>query len=62
RYIGAVGGGHATLLRAEEEARGRIPAFEPQPPAVAQLSERVRAKFDPSGILNPGRVAPLTRK
>lgn len=59
RYIGAVGGGHAALLRADEEARGRIPAFEPQSPAVAQLSERIRAQFDPSGIFNPGRAAAL---
>ncbi|WEX78137.1 glycolate oxidase subunit GlcE [Sinorhizobium numidicum] len=57
RYIGAMGGGHATLVRAGDEARARIPAFEPQAPAVAQLSERVRAKFDPSRIFNPGRMA-----
>ncbi|RVM38616.1 2-hydroxy-acid oxidase, partial [Sinorhizobium meliloti] len=61
RYIGAVGGGHAALLRADEEARGRIPAFEPQPPAVARLSERIRAQFDPSGIFNPGRAAALVQ-
>jgi glycolate oxidase FAD binding subunit len=56
-YIRAVGGGHATLLRAGEEARAHIPAFEPQAPAVAQLSERLRASFDPSRIFNPGRMA-----
>ena len=59
RYVGVLGGGHATLVRAGEEARRRIPAFEPQAPAVAQLSERIRAQFDPSRIFNPGRMAPF---
>ncbi|OHV85490.1 glycolate oxidase subunit GlcE [Ensifer sp. LCM 4579] len=59
RYVRAVGGGHATLLRAGEDERARIPAFEPQPAAVAQLSERLRASFDPSRIFNPGRLAAI---
>ncbi|ODR88898.1 glycolate oxidase subunit GlcE [Sinorhizobium alkalisoli] len=59
RYLRAVGGGHATLLRAGEDERARIPAFEPQPPAVAQLSERLRASFDPLRIFNPGRLATI---
>ncbi|ASY55436.1 glycolate oxidase subunit GlcE [Sinorhizobium sp. CCBAU 05631] len=57
RYVHALGGGHATLVRADGEARARIPAFEPQAPAVAQLAERVRASFDPARIFNPGRLA-----
>ncbi|ACP24189.1 glycolate oxidase, subunit GlcE [Sinorhizobium fredii NGR234] len=57
RYVGALGGGHATLVRADGEARARAPAFEPQAPAVAQLSERVRATLDPARIFNPGRLA-----
>ncbi|WP_046118509.1 glycolate oxidase subunit GlcE [Ensifer aridi] len=57
RYVGALGGGHAMLIRADDASRGRIPAFEPQAPAVAQLSERVRAQLDPSRIFNPGRMA-----
>ncbi|WP_018238901.1 glycolate oxidase subunit GlcE [Ensifer sp. BR816] len=57
RYVRALGGGHATLVRAEGGARAGIPAFEPQAPAVAQLSERVRAALDPAGIFNPGRLA-----
>ncbi len=59
RFIRAVGGGHATLLRAGEGERARIPAFEPQAPAVAQLAERLRASFDPSRIFNPGRMAAM---
>ena len=57
RYIKVLGGGHATLVRAEDGYRAAIPAFEPQPLAVAQLSERVRASFDPHRIFNPGRMA-----
>ncbi|OAP41581.1 2-hydroxy-acid oxidase [Sinorhizobium glycinis] len=57
RYVRALGGGHATLVRADGEAHARIPAFEPQAAAVAQLSERVRASFDPARIFNPGRLA-----
>ncbi|QLF69498.1 FAD-binding protein [Peteryoungia desertarenae] len=52
--IRALGGGHATLLRAPEAVRATIPAMEPLSAAVTLLSERVRAKFDPRGIFNPG--------
>lgn len=52
--IRTLGGGHATLLRAAPQIRTEIPAFEPQAPAVALLSARVRAKLDPHGIFNPG--------
>ncbi|AFL49087.1 glycolate oxidase FAD binding subunit [Sinorhizobium fredii] len=57
RYVRALGGGHAMLVRAEGGARAGIPAFEPQAAAVAQLSERVRASLDPARIFNPGRLA-----
>ncbi|MFN7127255.1 MAG: 2-hydroxy-acid oxidase, partial [Allorhizobium sp.] len=52
--IRTLGGGHATLLRAAPQIRSEISAFEPQAPAVALLSARVRAKLDPHGIFNPG--------
>jgi glycolate oxidase FAD binding subunit len=45
------GGGHATLIRAREEQRRTIPVFEPQPPALAALSRRLKEQFDPMGIL-----------
>jgi glycolate oxidase FAD binding subunit len=32
------------------------PVFQPQPPPVAAATARLRAAFDPRGILNPGRM------
>ncbi len=49
-------GGHATLFRAPEAVRRRVPAFHPQPAGLAALSARVKQAFDPVGILNPGRM------
>ncbi|RMH43288.1 MAG: FAD-binding protein [Alphaproteobacteria bacterium] len=46
--------GHATLVRADATTRERIAPFPPEPAAVATLSEGLRRKFDPRGILNPG--------
>mgnify|MGYP001294645639 CR=1 FL=1 len=57
RYIKALGGGHATLVRAPQAWRDYVPAFQPLAPAVAALTARVREKFDPAGIFNPGRMA-----
>lgn len=48
--------GHATLIKGPPELRARVPVFQPQHPRLAQLSENIRAKFDPSGILNSGRM------
>lgn len=50
RYVKAVGGGHATLLRARPEVLAATDTFEPQPDAVAALSARVKASFDPAGL------------
>ena len=49
-------GGHATLFRAPAELRGRVPVFHPQEAAKAALTRRIKTAFDPSGILNPGRM------
>jgi glycolate oxidase FAD binding subunit len=49
-------GGHATLIRAPAEIRAAVPVFTPQPPALAALSRRVKASFDPSNLLCPGRL------
>lgn len=53
---GALSSGHATLIRAGEGLRGQVPVFQPQAPALAALARRVKASFDPVGILNPGRM------
>jgi glycolate oxidase FAD binding subunit len=50
------GSGHATLVRADAVTRAAVPVFEPEPKAIAALSARVRAAFDPAGIFNPGRM------
>ena len=49
-------GGHATLMRAADDARSQIPVFHPQDPAVADLSRRLKQNFDPHNIFNPGRM------
>ncbi|MGV8936380.1 MAG: FAD-binding protein [Allorhizobium sp.] len=56
RMIRALGGGHATLMRASDAVRAVTPAFEPQAPAIALLSSRVKSKFDPAGIFSPGHM------
>jgi glycolate oxidase FAD binding subunit len=50
------GQGHATLVRATSAVRANTEPFEPQPAALQALGERVRAQFDPLGILNPQRM------
>ncbi|MGA3159069.1 MAG: FAD-binding protein [Steroidobacteraceae bacterium] len=50
------GEGHATLIRATSAVRAHAEPFEPQPVTLRALSERVRAQFDPLGILNPQRM------
>jgi glycolate oxidase FAD binding subunit len=51
-------GGHATLIRAPAAMRAAVDVFEPQAPAIAALTQRVREGFDPRGVLNPGRMWP----
>ncbi len=51
-------GGHATLLRAEPAIRSSVDVFQPLDPALAGLTQSLKATFDPAGILNPGRMYP----
>lgn len=46
-------GGHATLFRAGDRNVG---AFHPLQPALLAIQRRLKAEFDPAGILNPGRM------
>ena len=49
-------GGHAMLLRATDDMRGKVDVFHPQDAGVAALGERVRQSFDPKRVLNRGRM------
>ncbi|MBO0734340.1 MAG: 2-hydroxy-acid oxidase, partial [Methylocapsa sp.] len=56
--IARIGGGHATLIRAPDELRAKIPVFEPQAEALTALSRRLKEAFDPYAILEPFRMQP----
>ncbi len=47
-------GGSAALWH----GAGRVPAFEPLPPALLAIHRRLKAGFDPHGLFNPGRLVP----
>lgn len=49
-------GGHAVIIRALSSVRSSLDVFQPQPAPLAQLSQRLKSQFDPTGILNPGRM------
>jgi glycolate oxidase FAD binding subunit len=46
-------GGVWWLLRAPAPLRAAVDVVPPEPPALAALSRRVKASFDPRGIFNP---------
>ena len=50
---------YAMLVVAPAEIRARRPVFQPRPAAQMAIEERVRQSFDPDGLLNPGRMAPV---
>lgn len=53
----AVGGdGHATLIRAAEAVRAAVEPFDGVGSPLEALTRRVKAQFDPAGLLNPGRM------
>lgn len=48
-------GGHATLFK-RDGADSPHELFQPLSPALATIHQRIKAAFDPHGILNPGRL------
>jgi glycolate oxidase FAD binding subunit len=58
RRVIAAHGGHATLIRAEPSVRAAVEVFQPLEPGVDEISRKLKAVFDPAGILNPGRMYP----
>jgi glycolate oxidase FAD binding subunit len=54
--MAAARSGSFTLLRAPDALRAAVPAIPEEPPPLAALSRRVKAAFDPKGVLNPGRM------
>ena len=55
RDTAARAGGHATLFRGGDKSVG---VFHPLAPAVATIHRRLKAEFDPRGVLNRGRMYP----
>jgi glycolate oxidase FAD binding subunit len=55
RAAAAAAGGHAMLVRAPSALRAVTPAFQPESRAVAALTARVRASFDPHGVFEINR-------
>lgn len=49
-------GGHATLVRADAAVRAAVDTFHPLEPGVLALTQKLKATFDPAGILSPGRM------
>jgi glycolate oxidase FAD binding subunit len=56
RRIASGAGGHATLFRAA--GASAIPRFTPPSPPLDRIQRELKARFDPSGILNRGRLFP----
>jgi glycolate oxidase FAD binding subunit len=49
-------GGHATLMRASDHVRLSVDVFQPLAPPLLELTRKLKAAFDPAGVLNPGRM------
>jgi glycolate oxidase FAD binding subunit len=49
-------GGTWLLMRAPEALRAAVAVIPPEPAPLAAIARRVKAAFDPKGILNPGRL------
>lgn len=54
RQLAQRAGGEATLYASAR--KGELPVFTPPAAVPAQVRARLKAQFDPAGILNPGRL------
>lgn len=54
--VANAGSGHATLVSAPLDVRAAIPTFPVAGGPLGALTGRLKAAFDPEGILNPGRM------
>ena len=61
RAVAEAHAGQAMLVRAPAAARAAVEPFPPEPAGLAALSAKVKAGFDPLGVLNPGRMRPEPR-
>jgi glycolate oxidase FAD binding subunit len=54
-------GGSACLFKAPAALRLDLGTFQPRPRAYQELAERIRISFDPNSVLNPGKLAVVSR-
>lgn len=55
RTVAAQCGGHAALIRADEQVRAQVPFFHPASDGIAALETRIRRAFDPESVFETGR-------
>lgn len=53
-FLGPIGGG-VTVERAPREVRAAVDPWGPVEPGALALMRKLKAEFDPTGVLNPGR-------
>jgi glycolate oxidase FAD binding subunit len=56
RRAATTAGGYATLVRAPDDVRNATEVFQPLARPLMELTRKLKATFDPAGILNPGRM------